>query len=110
MARITTSPSELNKRITIQSPTQVADGMGGWTTTYATVATVWAAVWPVSAKETLKAGQTAMEITHRIRIRYRAGIDASYRVLFGTRYLAIVSIINQNESGEWLDLLCMETL
>lgn len=99
---------DLNKRMSIQSPTQTADGMGGWTTTYATVATVWAAVWPTSAKETLKAGQTSMEITHRIRIRYRAGVDPSYRILFGTRYFSIMSIINVGERGEWLELLCKE--
>ena len=108
MAIITTSPSDLKKRITIQSQARTADGMGGWTETWATLTTVWAAVWPVSAREILKAGQTSMEITHRVRIRYRAGVLASYRILYGTRYLSIVSIINPSERGEWLDLLCKE--
>jgi SPP1 family predicted phage head-tail adaptor len=102
------SIGDLNQRITIQSQTRTADGMGGWTETWATLATVWAAVWPVSAREILKAGQTSMEITHRIKIRYRAGVDPSYRILFGTRYFSIMSIINVGERGEWLELLCKE--
>jgi len=108
MAIITTSPSELNKRITIQSPTRTADGMGGWTEAWSTLATVWAAVWPVSAKEILQGGQTSMELTHRIRIRYRDGVLASQRILYGTRYLSIIGIINPSERREWLDLLCKE--
>jgi SPP1 family predicted phage head-tail adaptor len=102
------SIGDLNQRITIQSQTRTSDGMGGWTETWATLATVWAAVWPVSAREILKAGQTSMEITHRIKIRYRAGVDPSYRILFGTRYFSIMSIINVGERGEWLELLCKE--
>ena len=99
---------DLNKRITLQSSTKVADGMGGLTVTWADVATVWAGVWPISAKEHIEAKQTGITITHQIRIRYRASVTGAYRVLFESRYFNIVSIIDHAEDHEWLDLLCKE--
>jgi SPP1 family predicted phage head-tail adaptor len=98
----------LNKRITIQSETKTADGMGGWIVVMADVATIWAAIWPLSANETVAASANTMMITHRIRIRYRSDIKASYRIKFGARYFAIISIINPNEKNQMLDLLCKE--
>ena len=103
-----TSPAELNKRITLQHPTKAPDGMGGFTATWTDAATIWAAVWPVNATETIGAGQTGMTITHRIRIRYRAILKASWRISWGGRYFNIVSIIDPNMAHRWLDVMCKE--
>jgi SPP1 family predicted phage head-tail adaptor len=98
----------LNKYITLQQSTRVSDGMGGFTLTYADVASLWAAIWPISANETVAANATTMVVSHRIRIRYRSVLKASWRIKFGARYFAIVGIINPNERCEWLDILCKE--
>lgn len=98
----------MNNRIAIQAYTSVADGMGGFTNTYATWKTVWAAIWPNSAKDVIQANAPTMVVSHRIRIRYLSGLTTKHRVLFGTRYFSIVSIINPSEKGEWMDLLCKE--
>lgn len=103
-----TSPSELNKRIVLQSPVNAADGMGGFTVTWADEATVWAAIWPVSAAETIQAAQAQMTVTHRIRIRYRSVLKASWRVSWSGRYFNIVSIIEPNMAHVWLDVLAKE--
>ncbi len=105
-----TSPSELNRRITIQSPTNVADGMGGFTVTWAVAATVWAAIWPVGANEIIQSDKTTMTVTHRIRIRYRSVISSSWRVSYAGRYFNIVSIIDPNMAHVWLDILCREAV
>ena len=99
----------LNKRITLQHQTKVSDSMGGFTVTWSDAATVWAGIWPVSANEQVQAQATVMTISHRIRIRYRSAFKSSYRIKFGTRYFAIVSVINQNEKNEWLDILAKES-
>ena len=99
---------ELNKRITIQYKTRVGDGMGAFTETWNDSGTVWAAIWPVSANEQIQATQTVMTISHRIRIYYRSVFKSGWRVKFGNRYFAIVSVINPSEKNEWLDLLCKE--
>ncbi len=99
---------ELSKRITLQYPTKTSDGMGGFATTWNDAATVYAAIWPVSAKETVQAMGQAMTITHRIRMRYRANIRSSWRIKFGNKYYNIVSIIDQNMAHKWLDILVKE--
>ena len=99
---------DLKKRVTLQYQTKVADGMGGFTVSWVDAATVWSAIWPVSATETIQADKTTMIITHRIRIRYRSGIRASWRVSWGGKYFNIVSIINPNMSNRWLDVMVKE--
>jgi SPP1 family predicted phage head-tail adaptor len=49
-----------------------------------------------------------MTITHRIRIRYRAGLLASWRICWSERYFNIVSIIDPNMAHRWLDVLVKE--
>lgn len=45
------------------------------------VATVWAAIEPLSAREFIAAQTTQSQITARIVIRYRDGLDASMRLV-----------------------------
>jgi SPP1 family predicted phage head-tail adaptor len=99
---------DLKHRIALQYQSRTADGMGGATVAWTDSATVWAAIWPVSAAETIQADKGTMTITHRIRIRYRAGVAAGWRVSWESRYFNIVSIIDPNMAHRWLDLMCRE--
>lgn len=99
---------DLSKRITLEYPTRVSDGMGSFTVTWNTAAEIYGAIWPLSASETVKAMAETMTISHRIRIRYRSGIRSSWRIKFANRYFNIVSIIDQNEAHKWLDIMCKE--
>ncbi len=96
--------------INFEAQTKTPDNMGGFSTSWKTVASsIAAAIWPVSAKEVIQAAQPVMIASHRIKIRYRANIKNSYRIKFGSRYFNIVSIINVNEKNEMLDILAKET-
>uniref|UniRef100_A0A6H1ZBS3 Putative head-tail joining protein n=1 Tax=viral metagenome TaxID=1070528 RepID=A0A6H1ZBS3_9ZZZZ len=99
---------DLNKRIEIQAPTRVSDGMGSFTETWSTIATVFCALWPLSATETVQSMQTGMTISHRIRVRWRSVLRPSWRLKFGQRYFNIVSILNPGERNEYLDILAKE--
>ena len=101
---------DLNKQITIQYPTKVSDGMGGFTETWTNAATVWAAIWPISANELVRSMQQTMEISHRIRIRYRSVLRPDWRIKYGNRFFNIISIINPNMKNELLDLMCKEAV
>jgi SPP1 family predicted phage head-tail adaptor len=103
-----TSPADLNKRITLQYQTKVPDGAGGFTVSWADAATIFAAIWPISANEQVQALGQTMTITHRIRIRYRNTIKASWRISYAGKYFNIVSIIDPNISHRWLDILVKE--
>lgn len=100
---------DLNKIVDIQAPSYASDSMGGQVVTWVTLATaIPAAIWPVSAVESIKTMGMILTISHRVKMRYRANMKASYRLKFGDRYFNIVSIINPNEANRWLDLLVKE--
>jgi len=102
--------SELNKRISILANSKISDGMGGTaTTTLTIIPSLWAAIWPVSAKEIINNQAVTMTITHRIRIRYRKVMKPSWIIQYGNRKFNIVGITDPNESHEWLDILAKES-
>ena len=101
---------DLKNRIILQYKTRVPDGHGSFNESFVDACTIFAAIWPVSATETIQAGATAMVATHRIRIRYRTILKPYWRVKFGNRYFAIVSIVNPSEANKMLDLLCKEAV
>ena len=84
--------------------------MGGFINSWTDADNIWAAIWPISANERVKSDKVTMNITHRIRIRYRSVFRPSWRIKFGYRYFSINSIINPNEKNEILDLMCMEAV
>lgn len=101
---------DLNKRINIEAPSKVSDSMGGFTETWTAIASsVPAAIWPTSANDIAQLNTTNLEVTHRIRIRYRSVIRGAWRISWGGRYFAITSIVDPNMDHKFIDLLCRES-
>ena len=100
----------LKEEVTWQYQTRISDGMGGFTEVWVDAYTTWAAMWPLSAREIVQAGKPELEISHRIVIRYKRGFKADWRGKYGNRYFNIISIINKEESNEFLTLLCKEVV
>lgn len=108
-----TTSSRLRHRLTLQQESRTPDGDGGYARSWSDVADVWAEIIPLSGnavygKETTVAAQLQAEISHRVLLRYRAGVTAGMRLLFGTRAFNIVSVANRNEESEVLELLVIE--
>jgi len=98
---------KLKHRITIQRATVARSGRGVATETWAELITVWAFVRHLQGRELFAAQQEHAEVTIKISIRYRAGIRASDRVVFGNKILDIKSIIPDPE-GQGIVLYCAE--
>ena len=98
----------LRHRLIVQRPDRTLDAGGGATIIWTDIATVWGAVEPISGRETIVAERPQATVTHKVRVRYRADVDARMRILFGSRSLNIRSVINQDERGRWLVCLCEE--
>ena len=99
--------------VALQSPAGSRDAVGERSTTWTSVATVWAEVSPLSVRDLIAAGQTQSEVTHRVKVRYSAevsAIDASWRVLYGSRVFVIAGVRNLDETGRVLELVCSEGL
>ena len=104
---------QLRRTISIQERTDTADGAGGFTSAWANItgmSAVPAAIWPLSARESLDSLKLELQVTHKIRIRYRSGITAKNRILFGSRTFNIVSLINNDERNITLDMLATEDI
>ncbi len=111
MARPRLRIGELRHRLTIQAERAASDGGGGLSDPWAdpvTVATVWGKVEPLTGGERLHALQIEGRLSHRIVIRHRSGITAAMRVVFGTRVFNIRAVIDTDERGRFLELLCDE--
>ena len=99
---------ELNKRITIQTPTKASSGMGaGGTVTWTDYATVWAKAWTVSSDEGQQAGKTTLTRIQKFKIRFRRVMLADWRIKFGTKYFNITAI-DPDEKSEYMFLTCKE--
>jgi len=99
---------QLRHRVTIQRLTITQGTAGEVIEGWSDVATVYAAVEPLSGREFWQAQQVAAENQIRVRIRYRAGLDTTMRVIHDTRTLEILSIVNPEERRRELQLMCRE--
>ena len=101
---------ELRHRIVLQYPKRTPDSYSSQDTTWTTTATVWAAVWPLSARILIENQRRELEATHRFRIRYRANINQDMRIQFKGKNYQIVSIINWDEKNVYLDILATDRI
>lgn len=102
---------DYDKRVTIQylsagSPDQ--SGSGEPDVAWATLATVYAAIEPLSGRELFAAQEHHSEVNYRIRIRKRSDVDAKMRVKYGTRYFATKYVFDKDEAGRETVMLCSE--
>lgn len=100
---------KLRHRVTLQRYEQTRDEMGGVVETWADVATVWASIEPLSAREFIAAQSAQSQVSARIVIRYREGITAAMRILHNGRVYNIEGVLPDPRSGrEYLTLPCSE--
>lgn len=84
------SSSTLTERITLQQRSASVDALGQQSTSWSDVATVWAEVLPLSARDFQAAEQTQASSTIRVHIRQRAGVAATMRIQWDGRAWDIV--------------------
>jgi SPP1 family predicted phage head-tail adaptor len=103
-----TAIGELRHRLVIEAPAETPDGAGGVTRTFSTIATVWAAIEPVSADGRLIADREMAALGHRIVLRRRDDLTLNHRFRLGARVFAIRVLSDPDERGEFLQCLVGE--
>jgi len=100
----------LRHRVTIEEPVQTADGQGGYTTTWSTYAAdVPAGLEPLKGTERFEAQKLNPKLSHKVILRYMAGITAAMRVTFGERRLYFgAPPVNREERNISLEILAWE--
>lgn len=100
--------ARLNKRVAIQKPKGESGAYNEPLDTWEDVVTMWAAIEPLRGREYFAAMSEHAEVTTRIRIRYRDGIDRTMRVKYGNTVFEILHIIHPEFAKRELQLMCKE--
>lgn len=105
---------DLRDRVTIQTPTLAADAQGGRTTTWATLATVWALVAGAGANaEPLAAAAVTASAQYTVTLRYRYDVTAMMRLSwtpyrYGSAKTLQVHSVMPSHDRAWVKLECSE--
>lgn len=99
----------LRHRVTLQSYTATRDpDTGDVIRDWEDVATVWAAIEPLSTREFIASAATQSKVTTRIIIRQRA-VDHTMRAVHNGRIYNIEGVLADPNSGlEYVTLACSE--
>lgn len=102
---------KLNRRISfekqVMTPTEY-----GHEGAYIEIAKAWASIEPLRGRETMDAGVTSHDVTHRVRCRYRrdVSIGPEMRIRYGTRLFEIVFVIDVDEAHRELEIEARELI
>lgn len=105
MGGVAMQAGTLRHRVQLQRRAPGRDAAGQPTTTWESVATVWADVRHQGGLETIKAGAATSVVQASIRIRHRAGVDSGMRALHGARTYNILAVL-PDARRESIDLAC----
>jgi len=100
-------PGKLRERVTVQQASAARNSLGEAVLSWSDVATVWASVEGVSAREALTAGQQETTVSHRVRLRYLTGLTQQMRFSWRGRTLDIVSLLEHGNRSEH-EAICQE--
>lgn len=111
------SVGDMRHRVKLQTPSQVADGAGGFTVTWTDTATLWAKVegLNVAAREAVRAAAERSTVRWLVTVRYRTDITFApdCRLLWtnrSDRTLKILSTTELPSDGHFLTIECEEEL
>ena len=98
----------LRHRLALQSKTSTRDSYGAAVIGWTLVDTVWGAIEPLSGREYFSHEQVQAEAKVRIVIRYRSGVDTTWRVSHGGKFYDVLDVLNENTRNRMLTLMCRE--
>jgi SPP1 family predicted phage head-tail adaptor len=96
--------------VEIQQSTSTSDAMGQPVNTWKTTQTRWAGVMPLTSREGFFAKSVRPELSHRITLRWFAGLEHGHRIKMDARIFNIASIINVDEGDHTLQVDCVEVV
>lgn len=96
----------LRARVKLQSPTRIADEIGGAAIAWADAGDVWAEIDAGGAGESAAFDAAPSVANYRVTINRRDDVRAGWRVAWGTRRLRIAGVID--DGAPRIQLTCQE--
>lgn len=102
--------SKLNKRISILKPPgpDDVDEVGQPLDEFIPIAETWGAIEPLSGRELFSAMKVNAEVTTRIIIRYREGIDRTMKAVYNGTEFEFLYVIHTDFAKKELQIMCKE--
>lgn len=111
MAAIRTAIGQLDRRVTLFSRgTATPDAVGQAPINWVDAGTVWAELVPLQGVEVFAAQQVTSEQTIKFRIRYRADVDSTWRLVWQTQNYDITSVLPFGRRNEFTEIVCVHRL
>lgn len=105
--------NECRHLISIQRRSTTKDDYGQNVNTWATVSTTRASIRPKGGLEAVAGREMQAKLSHTVAVRYQATLvppleASTWRILFGTRILNIITSRNLEEKNRWIVFECDE--
>ena len=100
--------STLTQRAMLLACTLTPDGGGGFTQSWDEFASVWIALEPLGATDTVAADHLQSRVRHRIVLRRRSDLAAGQRVQVGSRLFRVHAVLDEGPRAAAVTLLCEE--
>lgn len=98
----------LRTRVKLQSPTRVADELGGAAIVWIDAGDVWAEIDAGGAGESAAYDGASSIATYRVTINRRADVRAGWRIAWGVRRLRVVGVAD--DGAPRVELNCQEEM
>lgn len=95
-------PGALRSEFALEECVTTPDGFGGHSESWVEVATLFARIEPIVVQSMFGADQTLETATHRVTIRWRAGLKSGMRFRRNQRVLGIVTVHDPDETQRYL--------
>jgi len=99
---------ELRARLMLEGPVETPDQAGGVLRSWTVIAFVWSDVATLNAQQRLEAEQIGQTITHRVTLRWRAGLTTKQRLRRGTQIFLIRGVQDPDDRRRRLICNCEE--
>jgi SPP1 family predicted phage head-tail adaptor len=99
---------ELRARSVLEGPVETPDQAGGVLRSWAEIASVWADVSTLNAQQRLEAEQIGQTVTHRVTLRWRAGLSTKQRLRRGSQIFLIRGVQDPDDRRRRLICNCEE--
>lgn len=102
MASLFIDPGAMRAELALEACAPADDGMGGFAETWQEVGLLFGMIEPVAATSVFAADQRLEEVTHRITLRWRAGVASGMRLTRPGRTFDILTVHDPDETGRYL--------
>lgn len=100
----------MRHRLEIQTASASPNAYGEPILTWSTVATRWGSIDPLAGRELWQARQVSPDVSHKVTLRYYAGLTPKCRLVFGSRTFEVESVLTIDERKRFMVCVCHEEL